>query len=257
MASTSTDVPGAAAPRSARVADEIAAVILRDLGPGARMPSEAELAEQHKVSRLTVREAIKMLSGRGLLDVGRGRRATVREPSGATFGGFLSAVMKHDPKGLLDLIEVRQALEVQSASSAARQANRAGIAAAEHALDAMREAAERFDEADMVSAERDFVEADVAFHEALALCSGNRMLAYLLEAMAVPLRDSFAFSMRGRELRGGDRSEVLAGHTRILDAVRAGDSRRAAGEMRAHLRDAERDIRVAMRLPFAPERNEG
>ncbi len=253
MTSQSDPVALSSGSASRRVAEEITDVILRDLTPGAQIPSEAELAEQYQVSRVTVREALKVLTGRGLIEVGRGRRATVREPSGASFGEFLSAAMKHDPKGLFDLLEVRQALEIQSASSAARHVNRAGLAAVEHALNGMQEAARRIREQDgSTDAERDFFDFDVGFHEALALCSGNRMLAYLIEAMAAPLRDSFVFSMQGNELRGHTREDTIAAHARIFEAVRAGDSRRAAQDMRSHLKDSERDIRAALRAQLSP-----
>ena len=60
---------------TANVADELVRLIMGELAPGASLPSEAELAIQHGVSRVTVREAVKMVAGRGLLDLARGRRA--------------------------------------------------------------------------------------------------------------------------------------------------------------------------------------
>ena len=72
-----------------RVVGRLMELILGELAPGTRLPSEAELARQYEVSRLTVREAVKVLAGRGLLEVSRGRRAVVREPDGSAFGDFL------------------------------------------------------------------------------------------------------------------------------------------------------------------------
>ncbi len=93
-----------------RVISGLTELVLGELGPGAQLPSEAALASTYEVSRLTIREAMKVLAGRGLIDAGRGRRAIVREPDGSAFGDFLSAVMRHDAKGLFDLVEVRQGL---------------------------------------------------------------------------------------------------------------------------------------------------
>src|SRR5436189_3760941 len=107
---------------TATVAEALAQVILGEMAPGQSLPSEGELAARFEVSRLTVREAVKMLAGRGLLDVGRGRRAMVKEPSGVAFSDFLSVAIRNDPKGLFDLIELRMSLEVQSATLAARRA---------------------------------------------------------------------------------------------------------------------------------------
>ena len=61
------------------------------MSPGMNLPSEADIAMQFGVSRLTVREALKMVAGRGLLDIGRGRRAIVNQPSGMAFADFLPA----------------------------------------------------------------------------------------------------------------------------------------------------------------------
>lgn len=231
------------------VADQLISHILAELAPGASLPSEADLASQYDVSRLTIREAVKMVAGRGLLELARGRRAVVREPTGTAFGDFLSTILSRDPKGVFDLIEVRQALEIQSATSAARRANRAGITAIEHALDGMRRAADamaRTQGAEKDAAEREFHTHDVEFHEALALASGNRMITYLIEAMAVPLKDSFALTMRGNELRGRTVQNTIDAHQRILTYIREGDGRAAAQAMRAHLEDAERDLKSVM-----------
>src|SRR5215217_4921464 len=160
-------------------------MILGELMPGTSLPSEAELAARYDVSRLTIREAVKLLEGRGLLTIARGRRAVVREPDGAAFADFLTSIIRTDPKGLFDLVEVRLSLEVQSATLAAKRANRAGIIAIENALQGMRDSSpEGADFADD-AAEARFHDFDFGFHEAVALASGNRVLGYLFEAMAI------------------------------------------------------------------------
>ncbi len=125
----------------ASVADELVRRIVGELTPGASLPSEAELAAAYGVSRVTVREAVKMLAGRGLLELSRGRRAVVREPDGAALGEFMGWIVQYDPKGVFDLVEVRLSLEVQAAGLAARRATRPAVAAIEATLRAMREAA--------------------------------------------------------------------------------------------------------------------
>ncbi len=127
---------------TASVAESRAQIVLTEMAPGGSLPSEAAIAARFQVSRLTVREAVKMLAGRGLLDVGRGRRAIVREPDGIALSDYLSIHVQSDPKGLFDVLELRLSLEVQSASLAARRLNRAGLAALETAVAGMREAAD-------------------------------------------------------------------------------------------------------------------
>jgi len=229
------------------VADELMALIMGELAPGASLPSEADLAERYDVSRLTVREAVKMLAGRGLLELARGRRAVVREPDGSAFGDFLTSLIQYDPKGLFDLVEVRVALEIHSVTLAARRASRAGLAAIENTIAEMQAAAADLGAGhDSEGAERRYHEADVGFHEALALASGNRILTYLFEAMASPLQESFYLTRRGHELRGHTPEHTIAAHQAILKFVREGNSRAAAEAMRTHLEDAERDIRIAL-----------
>lgn len=217
-------------------------MILTRMTPGAHLPSEAELADNYAVSRLTIREAIKLLAGRGLLELARGKRAMVREPDGAAFADFLVSLLHNDSKGLFDLIEVRLTLEVQSATLAAKRASRAGIAAIDSALQGMRDAEAATDP----EAEARFHNFDVGFHEAVALASGNRILGYLFEAMAGPLRNGIQISRQGHANRGHTLRDTLDHHQRILDAIRAGNARAAAEAMRLHLKDTERDISNAL-----------
>ena len=238
---------GAAPTATATVAEALAQMVLGELAPGMSLPSEGDLATRFEVSRLTVREAVKMLAGRGLLDVGRGRRAVVRESSGAAFSDFLSQLIKNDPKGLFDLIELRLSLEEQSATLAARRATRAGLAALETAIQGMRDAAETGKTGhDVEGSEQLFHQHDVGFHEAVALSSGNRLISYLFEAMAAPLRRTFYLSRRGHDMRGHTVDDTIAAHLAIFEAIREGNPKAAGAAMRAHLEDTERDIRMAL-----------
>ncbi|MEO6013882.1 MAG: FadR/GntR family transcriptional regulator [Devosia sp.] len=229
------------------MAEALVQMVLGEMAPGQSMPSEGELATRFNVSRLTVREAVKMLAGRGLLDVGRGRRAVVKEPTGAAFADFLSTVIQNDPKGLFDLIELRMSLEVQSATLAARRGTRAGLAALESAIEGMRDAsAQSAKGVNVQAAEERFHLHDRGFHEAIALSSGNRLVSYLFEAMATPLQRSFHLSRKGHDARGHTESDTIAAHEAILSAIREGNPKAAGAAMRAHLEDTERDIRSAL-----------
>ncbi|ODT82938.1 MAG: hypothetical protein ABS76_05275 [Pelagibacterium sp. SCN 64-44] len=228
------------------VADALAETILTEMAPGMSLPSEAELATHHDVSRLTIREAVKLLEGRGLLALARGRKAVVRQPDGAAFADFLTSVIRYDPKGLFDLIEVRLSLEVQSATLAAKRATRAGIAAIESELQGMRDMLGAPGQEMSYEQEHGFHTHDVGFHEAVALASSNRVLGFLFEAMGQPLREGFFISRRGHEHRGHTLADTVIAHQRILDCIKDGNGRAAGEAMRMHLKDTERDIRVAL-----------
>src|SRR5436309_340567 len=102
--------------------DELERLALDELQPGEFLPSEATLAERLGISRLTVREATRALVARGYLELRKGRRPKVLAPSGTLIGDFFRASVRRDPSSLLELLEVRRALEVHIASLAAMRA---------------------------------------------------------------------------------------------------------------------------------------
>ena len=228
------------------VAESLAQIVLTEMAPGSSIPSEGELALRFEVSRLTIREAIKMLAGRGLLDVGRGRRAIVREPNGIALTDYIASHVQGDPKGLFDVLELRLSLEVQSAALAARRINRAGLAAMEAAMTGMRDAASE-GRANLSPRESEtrFHDHDLGFHGAIALASGNRLISHLFEAMAAPLRRGFNLSLRGHFARGRGVDDTIAAHEAILVAIREGNPKAAEAAMRTHIEETERDIRAA------------
>jgi GntR family transcriptional repressor for pyruvate dehydrogenase complex len=217
------------------VVERLEEMIFAGLEPGEALPSEGQLAEALGVSRLSVREATRTLEARGLLDISKGRRPRIAAPSGALVGDFFKTAVRRDPRALLDLLEVRRALEVHIAALAARRATTGDIADMEMSIAAMR-AAEGESEA--------FHAADVRFHENLAAASGNRMLVFLIEAFAQPLRASRLRSFAGHRARGGGIHDVVQQHQTILDAVAARNPKAAAQAMREHLEQTERDLRA-------------
>ena len=225
---------------AASVAAHLEELVLGELEPGAELPSESDLATTLGVSRLTVREATKALQARGLVEIRQGRRPMVAHPNAGPIGDFFTAAVRRDPRRLLDLLEVRRALEVHIAALAATRSSRAAVAAMEMALDAMRNAAD-----DPVAIH----ETDIRFHESLAEAAGNQLLTFLIEAMEEPLRSSRMQSMQGHLARGGTVDDVIEQHARILDRVKARDPAGASAAMREHLSQTARDLRAALALP--------
>jgi GntR family transcriptional repressor for pyruvate dehydrogenase complex len=98
-----------------------------------------------------------------------------------------------------------------------------------------------------------FHAADVRFHENLAAASGNRMLVFLIEAFADPLRESRLRSFAGHRARGGGIEDVIQQHQAILDAVIDRSPKAAAEAMRDHLRQTESDLRTVLQEVPKPE----
>lgn len=235
--------PAAALSALDRVLVELDRIVVEEFEPGMQLPSEGELALRFGVSRLTIREALKVLAGRDMVELSNGRRAVVLAPTSSTFANHLSVVIRRDPRASLELNEIRQSLEVQAASLAAQRATRASLVAMESALSRMSEAARTFTiDGDPSS----YQQADLEFHEALALASGNSMIAVVLTSFEDSLRRSFDDSFRGHLQRGLGIEEGLDKHVEVFRRVEAKDSRGAAGAMRSCLKESARDLRVAM-----------
>jgi len=217
------------------VIERLEDLIFSRLEPGEALPSEGQLAEALGVSRLSVREATRTLEARGLLDISKGRRPRVAAPNGSLVGDFFQIAVRRDPRALLDLLEVRRALEVHIAVLAAKRATKGDLADMEMTIAAMRTGGDRSDA---------FHAADVRFHENLAAASGNRLLVFLIEAFADPLRESRQRSFAGHIARGGHVDDVIQQHQTILDAVKARNSKAAAQAMREHLQQTEQDLRA-------------
>lgn len=224
---------------SSQVVDRLEELVLDgDIRPGSSIPSESELVEQFGVSRIVIREAVRTLATRGLIEVRQGRRPTVNVLNATMPGDFFRTALRQDGNALMELIEVRWALEVHTARLAALQATETDIEAMQVTIDAMN--------AKSKSGTDDpegFDDADAEFHQRLAIASGNRFMQLLVEALKEPLRASRTASHRGRLVRGLDDRGPIEAHTRILDRVKAKDPEGAVREMEQHLEDAKEDSR--------------
>jgi GntR family transcriptional regulator, transcriptional repressor for pyruvate dehydrogenase complex len=122
------------------VIEQLEGLIFGGFEPGEALPSEGKLAEALGVSRLTVREATRTLAARGLLEITQGRRPRVAAPNGALIGDFFKMAVRRDQRALLDLLDVRRALEVHIAALAASRATKSDIADMEMSIKVMRSA---------------------------------------------------------------------------------------------------------------------
>ncbi len=189
-------------------------------------PTEADLCRQFGASRTVVREAVKMLTAKGLLSA-RPRRGTVVEPESNwnlldpdVLRWLLSR--KFSPDLLAEFTQVRLAIEPMAAALAAQRADPAAISMIADAISRMR-AAER--------GEDDPLDSDIAFHVAVLRASGNRFYVHLRDMIDTALR----FSIRvTNEFKGVPLGNV-ADHKRVLDAIQAGEPEAAREAMHALL----------------------
>jgi DNA-binding GntR family transcriptional regulator len=205
-----------------QVKDVLLERILRgELEPGERLV-ETRLARELGTSQAPVREALRDLE---LL------RLVESEP----FRG--SRVRAVDDSQLLPVFPVRAALEELAASEAARNAS--DVRALDDELESMREAAAAADW-------RTQIAHDVAFHRTMVELAGNEPLLQSWLVLGVEVSTAFATYQTL-----WDQTELAEFHVPIVEAIRAGDSRRAGAEARKHVRRTERVVRQRIRAASA------
>ena len=224
------------------------------LEPGARLPTEQELMAALGVSRTVVREAVAALRADGLV--------TTRQGSGAFVAADASRVpFRIDPDGLssiddvLEVMELRLAVEVEAAALAAERITPARLAPVRRALRAVEAALRRGEGA---------VEEDFAFHRAVAAASGNSRIAELLEFLGrhVIPRQSVRVSVTSPGEQRSYLARIQEEHGRIVDAIGNGDTGEARKAMRTHLtrsltryrRLAERELAAGSKPPAGEAR---
>jgi DNA-binding FadR family transcriptional regulator len=197
-------------------------------------PVEADLCTQYGASRSVLREAVKMLTAKGLLGA-RPRQGTWVQPEDS-WNLFDPDVMrwllerKLSLSLLIEFTQIRLAVEPAAAAMAATEAGAAEKLEVEHALQRMI-AAEQ--------GEDDPLASDIAFHSAILLASGNRFFAQLRELIETALR----FSIRTTNRFKGVRLASVDDHKKVSDAILAGDAEAAQIAMRALIEEALELIR--------------
>lgn len=189
--------------------------------PGSQLPSERALALEGGLSRPMVREVLRSLVGRGLIEVIPARGAFVRAPDPMQLGGAVGSVARYQRATPRDLVEAREMIESQSARRAADQATADGV-------QRLRDLVRAFDAAH-TTIER--AQCDLALHATIAQLSGNPVLGILFGALAPLVMDVQLRSL-------ADPAVLRAGaplHHDIVDAIAAGDGAAAATAMSKHI----------------------
>jgi GntR family transcriptional repressor for pyruvate dehydrogenase complex len=215
-----------------RLADKVADAIVdsirsQNLRPGAMLPPERELSQQFGVSRTVIREAIRSLSGKGLVRAVSGSGVRVVAVDASTVRESMRNFVHGGELDYSKVDEVRSVIEVTVAALAAQRATPAEIARIEESVTTMTASVD-----DLESC----VEADLAFHRALAAASHNELFLVLHDSIGEALLE-----VRRRKLARGvqQRAECARAHRAILAAVTARDPGAAQAAMRSHLSELE------------------
>lgn len=204
------------------------------LKPGDQLPAERELAQQFGVSRTAVREAIKTLREKGLVEAYSGRGTFITDATSQAVRQSLDLMIKiGQPDGAIHLAEVREILEPEIAALAATRIQDQHLATMQEAFAAMDHARQDPDT---------YIEADLDFHLSLAEAAANPLILSLIDSIVELLREQ---RLRIFNVEGGPERGQFH-HKRILEAIEHRDPEKAREAMRAHLQQVRKDSQVSV-----------
>jgi GntR family transcriptional repressor for pyruvate dehydrogenase complex len=208
---------------SDQVADQLRRLITAgEYRPGHRIPAERELAARLGVGRPAVREALRELKAQGFLIAGRGAQGTtVTSLPAPSFAAPLAPLLGRGAERIIELMEVRSAVEIEAAGLAARRATLEDL----HRLSIL------------ITAPGEILspDEDMAFHAAIAEATHNPMFARVIQEPVDLLHDHMAaiFDVYYKEPGGG--IALQQQHDAVRRAIRSGDEQKAREAMRHHL----------------------
>jgi GntR family transcriptional regulator, transcriptional repressor for pyruvate dehydrogenase complex len=222
--------------RNERLSDKVAHALLESvlserMAPGTRLPSERELGEQFQVSRTVIREAVRHLVAKGVLEVRSGSGVCVARVDAASVSESIRLFMRSQglEYGLIN--EVRVVLESHIARLAGERADDDDIAA-------LRACYDRLDAAGAsggASAVEDIAVTDVEFHRLIAQATHNPLYTLLLDSIGALLLE-----IRRATVGIPGRPALARPHHRnILERIADHDPEGAEAAMRAHLQEAD------------------
>lgn len=220
-----------------QVADRIQALIVSEsLRPGDKLPGERELAERMGVSRTVVREAIRVLSVRGLVKTKSGCGSYVRalEASDVSAPMALFFKFKQSQTMLRDVYDVRRIIEVEAAGLAAARATEEDLEAIQETVDALSTPPQDMER---------FVQLDLDFHLAVAAATHNDLLAMLLH----PITDLWQEVIRISYRIPNAVQDALFYHRNVLERIRARDVEGARQAMSAHIEHSREMVELVSR----------
>jgi GntR family transcriptional repressor for pyruvate dehydrogenase complex len=218
-----------------KVCDQLAKIIRHDQEEDdGWLPTERELSAQLGVSRSVVREAAKRLESQGLVEIQHGVGIKAVDKLHKPLNGSLALLIPDAEERLRQLNETRMALEPESARLAAENATSAQLRALRRIHQQL------IDAPDNARA----IEADMAFHRALAEASGNLMFRLILDSLA-----EIGLASRQRTIGRVGKFTGVEHHGAILDAVERGDAEAAAAAMRHHITCAGEDMKLRAKGP--------
>jgi GntR family transcriptional repressor for pyruvate dehydrogenase complex len=215
-----------------RVAERLQELILSEkLAPGSKLPPERVLCQQLGVSRTVLREAVKLLSARGLVYEVNGKGTFVSKPNLEAVKKSLEICLSWHAQSMLEnLVELRRLIEVEIAGLAAAHATKAEIASLRQNVREMEFAVD--------SNMKEFVKLDLAFHLGLAKATHNELFVMLFEAIAGAMVGRWEKMYWDPKVRG----HGIRFHKKILGEIERRDPAAARGAVRKNIEAFRHDV---------------
>lgn len=246
-------------PEKRQIADVVAERIERliidgVLKVGQALPSERRLCEKLGISRSAMREGLRVLRGRGIIETSQGRGSFVAQLSGGHDASPLMHLFNSQPRTLYDLLEVRALLEGESARLAALRGTEADFILLRRRYEEMLAA-----HAGEATEPREHARLDHAFHLAICEASHNPVLVHTLQSLTDLMLSTVFASVNNLYHRPAQKRQIDRQHSRLFHAVteRLPDqAQRAARDhihgIRDNLKEIEQEeqrlVRATMRL---------
>lgn len=219
-------------PLSEQVADSLRDHIYTTLEPDDLLPSTATLGAEYNVSRIVIREALKYLEAQDIIEVANGKRARVRPLSANVLRDFFHRATLFEKKTLLELLEVRRGIEIESAGLAAARRTANEVAGMQAIITQMEQ---------HLSNPEAFADLDRTLHQTIVQATRNSMLIYLLETIREAQEETILEGLYAR-FNHQYFVEIQTHHRAIVDAIAAQDPEEAQQAMRSHFAHAERTV---------------
>jgi GntR family transcriptional repressor for pyruvate dehydrogenase complex len=211
-----------------------------ELRVGDKLPPERKLAETFKVSRNSVREAIRALAEKNIVRSRHGDGTYISAPEESLFTDSLAQLLRTQSRRIKEVFEFRKLLEPQIASLAAEHISPKEVDRLKILV---------FEQERRLLAGEDDADLDAAFHLLLARATRNKVLLEVVKTLSHILTETRSGPLQSEQRR---RASVRT-HILIVDALERGDVQGAREAMRRHLSEVERLVFAGGRDQMDPE----
>ncbi|RID88401.1 FadR family transcriptional regulator [Peribacillus asahii] len=203
------------------------------LKPGDKLPTERELASRFNVSRTSVREALRKLEIKGIIEIKQGSGSFIKTSENLAVEEISSTIMNAEKKLIYEMLEFRRMLEVECASLASQRAT-------SEDLNRIREALEMMDH-DKNDVELG-LQADLNFHISIVYASHNSIFLQLIKTLSGHMQDTIRATRRQIMANPKRNQDTINEHKEIYLAIATGDADQAAQLMEKHIIQIRKEL---------------